>query len=96
MILGFAITTTLEVIAVLLLIWGFLNEKKFVAFENKLVRAIGINIRNHRRRKAAQLRCAEINAARQAIKAVPFNPPEVPELLIECQTELKVCPVWVA
>ncbi len=93
MILGFAIKTTLEVLAVLLLLWGFLNEKKFVAFENKLVRAIGINYRNRQRRKAAQLRREEIAAARQAICAVPSKEPEAPA---ETPPDLKICACWVA
>lgn len=56
MTMSFAIQTTIEIIAVLLLIWGFINEEKFIAFEDKFVRALGIHIRNHRRRKAAEQR----------------------------------------
>lgn len=45
------ITTVLEFTAVVLLIVGFINEKKVVAFEDKLVRAIRIHLRNRRIRK---------------------------------------------
>ncbi len=45
------ITTVLEFAAVVLLIVGFINEKKVVAFEVKLARAIKIHLRNHRIRK---------------------------------------------
>ncbi|HZK39151.1 MAG TPA: hypothetical protein VFD23_03225, partial [Clostridia bacterium] len=55
----FAVRTTIEIIAVLLLIWGFINEEKFIAFEDKLARAVGIHIRNRRRRKAAEQRCKQ-------------------------------------
>ena len=41
----------LEFAAVVLLIVGFFNEKKVVAFEVKLARAIRIHIRNRRLRK---------------------------------------------
>ncbi len=43
--------TLLELAAVVLLIVGFINEKKIIAFEDKLARAIKIHIRNHRLRK---------------------------------------------
>ncbi len=45
------ITTVLEFAAVVLLIVGFINEKKVVAFEVKLARAIKIHLRNRRIRK---------------------------------------------
>ena len=45
------ITTVLEFAAVVLLIVGFINEKKIVAFEVKLARAIKIHLRNRRIRK---------------------------------------------
>lgn len=40
-----------EFAAVVLLIVGFVNEKKVVAFEVKLARAIRIHLRNYRARK---------------------------------------------
>lgn len=43
--------TFFEFAAVVLLIVGFINEKKVVAFEVKLARAIRIHIRNYRLRK---------------------------------------------
>ncbi len=45
------IVTILEFAAVVLLIVGFINEKKVVAFEVKLARAIKIHLRNRRIRK---------------------------------------------
>ena len=45
------IVTTLEFLAVVLLIVGFINEKKVIAFEVKLARAIRIHLRNRRLRK---------------------------------------------
>ena len=45
------IKTFFEFAAVVLLIVGFINEKKIVAFEIKLARAIRIHLRNHRLRK---------------------------------------------
>lgn len=59
MSVSFAVQTTIEIIAVLLLIWGFIHEEKFIAFEDKFARAIAIHIRNHRRRKAAEQRRIE-------------------------------------
>lgn len=55
----FALKTAIEIIVVLLLIWGFMNEEKFVAFEDKFARAVGIHMRNRRRRKAAEQRCKQ-------------------------------------
>ncbi len=45
------IRTVLEFAAVILLIVGFINEKKVVAFEVKLARAVKIHLRNRRVRK---------------------------------------------
>lgn len=45
------IKTFFEFAAVVLLIIGFINEKKVVAFEVKLARAIRIHLRNRRIRK---------------------------------------------
>ncbi len=45
------IITVLEFAAVVLLIVGFINEKKVIAFEVKLARAIKIHLRNYRIRK---------------------------------------------
>lgn len=45
------IKTFFEFAAVVLLIVGFINEKKIVAFEVKLARAIRIHLRNYRLRK---------------------------------------------
>lgn len=45
------VKTVFEFAAVVLLIVGFINEKKVVAFEVKLARAIKIHLRNRRLRK---------------------------------------------
>ncbi len=50
------IRTVLEFAAVVLLIVGFINEKKIVAFEVKLARAIKIHRRNRRLRKQREAR----------------------------------------
>lgn len=73
----FIVRTFFEIIAVCLLIWGFINEKKVVAFENKLARAIAINIRNHRRRKLAEQKRG-MEFCKQPAEAVytPVKPPE--------------------
>ncbi|MBQ8015490.1 MAG: hypothetical protein IJ264_04810 [Clostridia bacterium] len=48
------IKTIFEFAAVILLIVGFINEKKVVAFEVKLARAIKIHLRNRKARKAKE------------------------------------------
>ena len=60
------ILTLFELAAVILLIVGFINEKKVVAFEVKLARAIRIHIRNHRRRKQRELAMAHTNAQKRS------------------------------
>ncbi len=60
------ILTVFEFAAVVLLIVGFINEKKVVAFEVKLARAIRIHLRNRRRRKQRELALAHANAQRRA------------------------------
>lgn len=49
--IGEVIRTFFEFAAVVLLIIGFINEKKVVAFEQKLARAIKIHLRNRRKRR---------------------------------------------
>ena len=58
------IRTVFEFAAVVLLIIGFINEKKVVAFEVKLARAIKIHLHNRRVRK--QREAARVRAAVQA------------------------------
>ncbi len=48
------IKTIFEFAAVILLIVGFINEKKVVAFEVKLARAVKIHLRNRKARKARE------------------------------------------
>ena len=61
------IRTVLEFAAVVLLIIGFFNEKKVVAFEVKLARAIRIHLRNRRIRKQRE---KAVVAARVQARAV--------------------------
>ncbi len=49
--IGEVIRTFFELAAVVLLIIGYINEKKIIAFEVKLARAIRIHIRNRKIRK---------------------------------------------
>ncbi|MBQ2973954.1 MAG: hypothetical protein IJE19_06340 [Clostridia bacterium] len=63
------IKTFFELAAVVLLIIGFVNEKKVVAFEVKLARAIKIHLRNRRVRKQRE-------AARQYSARVQMRAPE--------------------
>ncbi len=63
------IKTFFELAAVVLLIIGFVNEKKVVAFEVKLARAIKIHLRNRRVRKQRE-------AARQYGAKVQMRAPE--------------------
>ncbi|MEI6578223.1 MAG: hypothetical protein WCN92_02020 [Eubacteriales bacterium] len=92
MIAIFAVQTTIEIIAALLLIWGFINEKKFIAFENKLAHAIAVNIRNYRRRKLAEQKQVLLNA-QQPLPAKPFC---VPYVMVEYSPKLQDCQSWVA
>ncbi len=63
------IITFFEFAAVVLLIIGFINEKKVVAFEVKLARAIRIHLRNRRIRKQKE-------AARKYRASVQQRAPE--------------------
>ena len=63
------IKTFFELAAVVLLIIGFINEKKVVAFEVKLARAIRIHLRNRKLRKQRE-------AARQYSARVQMRAPE--------------------
>lgn len=63
------IKTFFELAAVVLLIIGFINEKKVVAFEVKLARAIRIHLRNRRIRKQREV-------ARQYSAKVQLRAPE--------------------
>lgn len=51
---AYAIQTILEILAVLFVVYGILNEKKFVAFENKVCRIIRRKVILHRKRKAIE------------------------------------------
>ena len=66
MALSNIILTVFEFAAVVLLIVGFINEKKVAAFEAKLARAIRIHLRNRRLRKQRELAAAHANAQKRA------------------------------
>ncbi len=57
----------LEVAGILLLCRAFLREDKFIAFEDKLIRAARVAVRNHRRRKIA-MHERKIRLQRQALE----------------------------
>jgi hypothetical protein len=56
---AFAIRTVLELIAIVLIAYGILNERKLIAFEDKLIRIIAKKIYLRRRRKAIAARRAQ-------------------------------------
>ena len=62
------ITTVLEFAAVVLLIVGFINEKKIVAFEVKLARAIKIHLRNRRIRKQREKAAVRARVQSRAVE----------------------------
>jgi hypothetical protein len=71
MTLALLIRSVLELAAIILFIAGLVNEKKLIAFENKLMRAVAIHIRNHRRRKALEKKLAATAAQTRAPEALP-------------------------
>lgn len=70
MTLAMTIRSLFELAAVVLLIVGFINEKKVVAFEVQLSRAIKIHLRNRRLRKQREL----TEAFRTAQSRAPAEP----------------------
>ncbi len=91
----FTVKTTIELIAILLIIWGFLHEDKFIAFEDKLFRAIGINIRNRRRRKAAEKR-RRLRLQEQRMNPRPLCAQPSPPVLAPVQSPVRSSGYWVA
>jgi len=85
----FAVRSTIEIAVALLLIWGFINEKKFIAFEDKLARAIAISIRNHRRRKLMEQRSA-MPPVQQRMPAETFSVPVEPPVVHKKQLPAKL------
>jgi hypothetical protein len=66
-----------EMAAIVLLIVGFINEKKIAAFEAKLARAIKIYMRNRRIRKQRELARAYANVQSRAPAEVIEQAPVV-------------------
>ena len=60
---AYAIQTILEILAVLFVVYGILNEKKFVAFENKVCRIIRRKLILYKKRKAASAEKAKRTVA---------------------------------
>ncbi len=69
------IKTFFEFAAVVLLIVGFINEKKIIAFENKLARAIKIHLRNRRLRKQREAARAMARVQKRAPEDVYYEEP---------------------
>lgn len=70
------IKTFFELAAVILLIIGFINEKKIVAFEVKLAKAIKIHLRNRRIRKQKEAaRAYQTRVQQRAPEEVYFEEP---------------------
>lgn len=59
MTMAFAVKTLLEIAAVLLVVFGILNEDKMIIFERNAARIIKKKIRMYRRRKAIEKRRAQ-------------------------------------
>lgn len=58
---AFAIRTILEIAAVLFVIFGVLNERKFIDFEDKMIKFIARKIYIRKRKKAiAKKRAAQL------------------------------------
>lgn len=51
---AFAVKTIFEIIAILLVVYGIMHEKKLIKLENMLIRFIARKIYLHRRRKAIE------------------------------------------
>lgn len=66
MTLAMVIRSLFELAAVVLLIIGFINERKIIAFEVKLARAIKIHLRRRRQLKQRALAAAHSPAQTRA------------------------------
>lgn len=62
---AFAIRTIIEIAAVLFVIFGVLNEKKFIDFEDRVIRFIAKRIYIRKRKKAVARKRAAQEARRQ-------------------------------
>ncbi len=62
---AFAIRTLIEIAAVLFVIFGVLHEKKFIDFEDKVIRFIAKRIYLRKRKKAIARKRAAQQARRQ-------------------------------
>lgn len=62
---AFAIRTIIEIAAVLFVIFGILHEKKFIDFEDKVIRFIAKRIYIRKRKKAIARKRAAQEARRQ-------------------------------
>jgi len=86
----FALTSALEILAVVLLLVGFIHEKKLIAFEDRAARIIGRTILYFiRRRKAKKLAQARPVPVQRPVPASVVYPPE-PVLVAQQPAERKV------
>ncbi len=76
------VKTFLELAAVVLLIVGFINEKKVIAFEVKLARAIRIHIRNYRLRKQKEAQKAYAARVQRRAPEDVYEEAEAPVLTV--------------
>ncbi len=81
------IRTVFEFAAVALLIYGFINEKKVIAFEVKLARAIRIHLRNRRIRKQRELAASMAQPCVQS--RAPADIPEQAEIVPFGKTRIR-------
>lgn len=65
------IRSIFEFAAIVLVIAGFINEKKLIDFETRLFRAIRIHIKNHRKRKAYEAKATTRKIQSRAPAAEP-------------------------
>ena len=72
-----SILIAIEIIASLLLIWGFIHEDKLIAFEKKFARCIAVAIRKHKRKKQIARKKA---SSPKVVRKETYNPMIVHDL----------------
>jgi hypothetical protein len=72
---NFALVTTLEIAAVLLIILGFIYEHKVIEFEDKMFDKITMRLRQNRRYKA-ELKTAEFLERSRYVPEIPEDDEE--------------------
>lgn len=64
--------TIFDIVAAILIIIGFINEKKLIAFEDKIIYAVARKYKRYMRRRYIKKRAAQ----RTHLKAMPSRPCE--------------------